>query len=205
MILKKDFYKRNAEEVAIDLLGCFLVHNTEDGQIIGKIVETEAYLSSGDPASHSFKGRTLRNHSMFNEGGCAYIYYIYGRYYCFNVVTGPIDIGEAVLIRALEPIKGIKLMELRRNTKDKLRLCNGPAKLFMAMGLNPKQDGQSLESNELYIKKEDFIDLDKIYKSKRIGVRDESLKLRFYLNNSTYVSGSSNFNKMNGEKVIYQQ
>jgi len=97
--------------VAQDLLGCFLVHNSSEGKTVGRILETEAYLARNDTASHSLKGKTKKNQSMFEQPGTAYVYFIYGMLYCFNVVAIP---GEAVLIRAIEPIDGIKLMKKRR-------------------------------------------------------------------------------------------
>ena len=109
MRINRLFFEKPTVKVAEDLLGCYLIN----GNCAGKIVETEAYLED-DPGSHSFKGKTNRNEKMFGEAGKAYIYFTYGMYYCFNVVTNKEGKGEAVLIRALEPVSEIELMKKRR-------------------------------------------------------------------------------------------
>src|SRR5207244_7112797 len=98
------YYQRDARQVARDLLGRILCTEIGGVRTAGRISETEAYLGTDDPASHSHRGPTGRNQAMFMEGGHAYVYFIYGMYYCFNVVTGPAGVGEAVLIRGLEPM-----------------------------------------------------------------------------------------------------
>ena len=115
--LNKDFYRRHALAVAPELLGKLLVRKSEDKLLSGMIVETEAYDGANDAASHSFGGRTKRNSVMFEEGGLLYVYFTYGMYYCCNIVTGKKDSGQAVLIRALEPVDGIGEMNLNRFSK----------------------------------------------------------------------------------------
>src|SRR3989338_1070928 len=129
-MLDKSFFKKSTLNAAQNLLGCYLIHNN----CTGKIVETEAYLHN-DKASHSFKGKTNRNEAMFSEAGKAYVYFTYGMHHCFNVVTNKKGVGEAVLIRALELIKGIEIMKKRRKTNNVRDLCNGPAKLVIAFGI----------------------------------------------------------------------
>jgi DNA-3-methyladenine glycosylase len=118
MTLPKSFYQRSAVEVARDLVGKLLVHKSAAGITAGMIVETEAYVGSMDKACHAYKGKTDRNAVMFRAGGLAYVYFIYGMYNCFNVVTGPKNVADAVLIRALEPVQGLALMSQRRYQKN---------------------------------------------------------------------------------------
>lgn len=181
-----EFFKRSAEIVAQDLLGSVLTHITPKGIISGRIVETEAYLEN-DPASHSFSGITKRNAPMFEDGGIAYIYFTYGMHYCFNVVTGHAGSGEAVLIRALEPLEGVDLMQSNRKSRDFHNLCNGPAKLVQALGINMDFNTHSLTDSPLYIKQ--GIPTKGIVTAKRIGIRNgtDSL-LRFYKAGSVFVS-----------------
>ena len=138
--LRRDFYQRNTLTVARELLGKYLVHNSQEGTTIGKIVETEAYIGPHDPASHAYKGRrTKRTEVQFGPGGYAYIYQIYGKNFCFCIVTQKVGMPEVVLIRALEPIAGLELMAKRRgfsNLTDYKELTNGPSKLCQAMGIN---------------------------------------------------------------------
>jgi DNA-3-methyladenine glycosylase len=179
--ITKSFFKKSTLEIARALLGCYLVNKTKEGELIGKIVETEAYLAN-DPASHSFNGKTKRNSAMFGSPGKAYVYFTYGMYHCFNVVTAKEGIGEAVLIRALEPIKGIELMKKRRNQDNINELCNGPAKLVQAMGITKKHNGISLLEGSLRLCKGDKIAKNNIAKSKRIGIsKGTNLSYRFYL------------------------
>jgi DNA-3-methyladenine glycosylase len=181
--MNKDFFM-NTEDVAKKLLGMKLVHETPEGKIAGKIVEVEAYLFD-DPASHSYRGKTQRNEAMFEEGGVAYVYKIYGVHHCFNVVTNKKEIGEAVLIRALEPLEGIELMKKNRN-KD-FDLCNGPAKLVVALGITKEHNKMNLSSGSLRL--EEFEAPKKIIAKKRIGISEgKNLKLRFYIQGNKFVS-----------------
>ena len=146
--LERAFYTRDAIYVARDLLGKKLVHLDNTGETSGIIVETEAYAGSGDAACHSYKrscpSERHRTNVMFEPGGYAYVYLIYGMYNCFNVVANAPGEPEAVLIRALEPRDGISLMKKRRKTQDVKKLCNGPGKLCMALGITRAHYGVDL-------------------------------------------------------------
>ena len=175
-------------KVALNLLGNYLVHYTSQGTCVGRIVETEAYLSD-DPACHASRGMTKRNQVMFGPPGHAYVYFVYGMYYCFNVVTGPSGVGEAVLIRALEPVKGIDLMFARRPKADRPEnLCNGPAKLVLAMGISKEHNGISLCERPLWLEKNSF-QKKEIVTTTRIGITEGAkLPYRFYLRDNRFVS-----------------
>lgn len=185
------FYRKSTTEVAKALLGCYLVSKTSQGETMGKIVETEAYLSN-DPASHSFNGKTKRNSPMFSHPGTIYIYFTYGMYHCFNIVTREKGIGEAVLIRSLEPVKGIELMKKRRKTDNMKALCSGPAKLVKALGISPEFNSKLLNSSLHILPREAFgssITEEQIVHTKRIGIsKGAELPLRFYLKSSEFVS-----------------
>jgi len=195
MILPPGFYTRDAVTVAKDLLGCLLVHQGEAGMAAGWIVEDEAYLR-GDPAAHSYRGETKRNHVLFGPPGRAYIYRIYGLYICIDVVTGPEGAGGAVLIRALEPAVGIDLMRERRGTDDPLALASGPGKLTEALDITMDHNGASLSDGPLQIwSPESLPDRrpegwpGEVVQTTRIGIaKAADLPLRFYLKGSRYVS-----------------
>jgi DNA-3-methyladenine glycosylase len=128
--------------VALDLLNKVLRVEGDGGISSGRIVETEAYLPD-DPASHTFNGPTDRNRVMFGPAGHLYVYLSYGIHRCANVVTGPEGSGQAVLLRALQPIEGIDLMRTRRGRPDPV-LADGPGKLCQAMGIDLEHDGVEL-------------------------------------------------------------
>jgi DNA-3-methyladenine glycosylase len=185
-ILPRDFYARDTVTVARDLLGCVLVHRTPEGITAGKIVETEAYLQ-GDPACHAARRMTPRNSVMFGPPGHAYVYFTYGMHYCFNVVSASEGVGEAVLVRALEPLQGNSLMQQRRGRQNIRDLCSGPAKLTQAMGIGREHNRQDLTVGDLYICRGDADA--PIVTTTRIGIKEGAeLPLRFYLQNNRYVS-----------------
>jgi DNA-3-methyladenine glycosylase len=137
--LGRQFFARDALDVAPELLDKVLVA----GECAGRIVEVEAYRSD-DPASHSFRGPTARNATMFGPGGLLYVYFTYGMHYCANVVTGPEGDGQAVLLRAVVPCRGIDVMRNRRGGRPDQTLADGPGKLCQAFGLDRTHDGLDL-------------------------------------------------------------
>ncbi len=173
--------------VARRLIGALLWHEGEV-RVGGRIVETEAYLE-GDPASHSFRGPTPRNGSMFLTPGHAYVYRIYGMHLCFNVSSARAGVGEAVLVRALEPLEGRELMAARRGTQDPRRLCDGPGKLCQALDIGMQHDGVDLGVGALHIEPARRPRGARVEVSTRIGLsRGEDEPLRFLLGGSSWVS-----------------
>jgi DNA-3-methyladenine glycosylase len=136
MIVPREFYERDTLTVARELLGQIIVRRTDEGESRGIIVETEAYLGEKDDAAHSYKGKSARVRVQYGPAGAAYIYLIYGMYYCLNITAGPLGVPEVVLIRALEPVSGLEFMRKRRMSDKTLQLCSGPGKLCMALDIN---------------------------------------------------------------------
>lgn len=203
--LNKAFYTRDTLTVAKELLGKYLVVNNDEEKMVVKIVETEAYIGPIDKACHTYNNRrTKRTEIMYSSGGYAYIYQIYGMYFCLNVVTENEDAGTAVLIRAGEPIKGVERMAVNRfsknldelSKKEVLNLTNGPGKLCRALGLDKRQNGSSLLEKELFIFAEDVEEPFQIAVSKRIGIdyaeEAKDYEWRFYIKNNPFVSVKAN-------------
>lgn len=195
--LPRSFYTRPTITVAKDLLGKIFVRKLGARIYKGKIVETEAYLHN-DPASHSFRGITERTKVMFYQGGFLYVYFTYGMHFCANVVTGKEGIGEAVLIRAVEPLEGIARMmgnrfaakpHLRVEKNAQLLLTNGPAKFAQAFQLTTKESGTDLLGGKIFIFNSGIRDKSKIVAASRIGLTvAKEKKWRFYLKDSRWVS-----------------
>ncbi|HEY5736174.1 MAG TPA: DNA-3-methyladenine glycosylase [Nitrosopumilus sp.] len=176
-ILPREFYSKDTVTVAKNLLGKKIVRKIGRNEISGIITETEAYRHRDDPASHAFTKITKRNKVMFEEVGIAYVYFTYGMYFCFNVVARApkIDAG-AVLIRAMEPEKGIDIMQKNRKTVDLKNLTNGPGKLAQALGITKEDYGADLtKRSKLYIA--EGIKPNKIIASPRIGITKAVEKL----------------------------
>lgn len=195
--LSYSFYENpDVVEVASALLGKILVTNFDGLKTSGRIVETEAYAGVTDRASHAYGGRrTARTEVMYNKPGTAYVYLCYGIHHLFNVVTNKKDIPHAILIRALEPLKGIDVM-LKRTGKKILdhTLTKGPGNVSKALGLSTRHSGISLLGNEVFIADDGFILSKKMIGiTARIGVDyagdDAKLLYRFILNGNKYVSG----------------
>jgi len=163
--------------VGKDLLGRYLIKETDEGNIIGKIIEVEAYLGANDKACHAYNNKkTEKTKTMFMKPGTFYVYYIYGIYYCFNVITEPINNPCAIFIRKISPIEGIDLMVENRNVKigkNYKNLVDGPSKLCMALNITKEEyNGKDscAENSKLYFVQGKTI-LDKQFVlSKRIGI-----------------------------------
>ena len=193
--LPREFYTRsNVLAVARELLGKPLVVQAADGtRVSGVIVETEAYRGPQDRASHAYGGRrTKRTETMYGIGGTAYVYFVYGMYYQFNVVTNIEDIPHAVLIRALKPVEGLELMRRRRHGQPDLNLTNGPGKLCIALGIDRKLDRADLLADRVWIEEGNNIPARQIASGPRIGI-DYAEKWvdkpwRFWIRGNPFVS-----------------
>ena len=185
-ILPRSFYHRPAVQVARDLLGKVLIH----GATGGIIVETEAYLGLDDAASHAYRGITKRNEVMFGPPGRAYVYFIYGMYECVNMVAEPEGTAAAVLIRALEPLLGVELMQIRRSGAKRLRdLASGPGKLTLALGITRALNGANVTKGPLVVRDQRGGEPFEIIAGPRIGIsKNADLPLRFTIAGNEFVS-----------------
>ena len=188
------FFRQDTVELARKLLGCLLIHRTLDGVAGGMIVETEAYIGAIDKACHAYRNRSERTEIMYHDGGYAYVYLIYGMHHCFNAVTGPEGEGNAVLIRALEPVIGLDLMQQRRNTKNVRHLCSGPGKVCQALGITKNEYGLDLcaADSPLRLIRYRYIPDAQIVATPRINVayaeEAAAWPWRFYVKDNLYVS-----------------
>ena len=191
--LPNSFFCAPASQVAKSLLGRFLIHALPQGQLVGRIVETEAY-DEGEPASHSFGGPTMRNRTMFALGGHAYVYRSYGIHWCLNVATGPVGVGAAVLIRALEPVEGINAMTAtRRKTYaacTRRDLCRGPGRLCQAMAITKAHDGLMMNQEPLWLGTPADFRSPRVAATPRVGIsKATDLPWRFCIVDNPFVSG----------------
>ncbi len=171
--LPREFYTRaNVLTVTRELLGKLLVVPAPDGtRVSGIIVEAESYRGPEDRASHAYGGRrTNRTETMYQIGGRAYVYFVYGMYYQFNVVTNVAEIPHAVLIRAVEPVEGIEVMRKRRHNQPDHNLSNGPGKLCIALGIDRQLDRADLLGNQVWIEEGEKISARRIASGPRIGI-----------------------------------
>lgn len=208
--MNKEFFRNNGIEVSKSILGKYLIRKYEDIEIVTKIVETEAYMGINDKGAHVFGDkRTERTKPLYLDGGHIYVYLIYGMYYCLNISANKEDIPECVLIRAIEPIKGIENISQNRfnkpyeelSTYQKKNITNGPGKLCMALKIDKELNSKSILGDELYIS--DFYinnDGKKVYcednfetvSSKRINIdyaeEAKDYPWRFFIKYNKYVS-----------------
>lgn len=198
--LRREFYRRDTLIVAKELLGNLIIKNIGNDIVVAKIVEVEAYRGTIDKAAHSYSGKvTNRTKIMYGDGGFAYVYLIYGMYYCMNIVVTTINNPEAILIRAVEPIDGIDIMSQLRFGKDfnditkkqKINLTNGPGKLCIALNITKEDNGVDICGEDFYIldnEKKDFT----IETSKRINIdyseEAKDFYWRFFIKDNLYVS-----------------
>jgi DNA-3-methyladenine glycosylase len=190
-VLPRSFFDRSPLRVGREIIGKILVRKLPDGkELSGIIVEAEAYGGNKDPASHSYRGKTARNEVMFGEAGHAYVYFTYGFHYCLNFVTSSkFGKASAVLIRAVEPLTGIEIMESRRNTKILTQLASGPGKIGQAFLIDKKLNGVDITEENSPIRVEDSDRHPKIASSVRIGINVAiERKWRFYASANPYVS-----------------
>jgi len=193
--LPREFYLRpDVLTVSRDLLGKLLVVPGPNGErVSGKIVEVEAYRGPEDRASHAYGGRrTKRTETMYGAGGIAYVYFVYGMYYQFNVVNGAKDVPHAILVRALEPVEGIEIMRTRRHGHLDRNLTNGPGKLCIAMGIDRQLNAADLLGDKVWLEEFETVSPRRIARGPRIGIDYAQEWIdkpwRFWIGDNTYVS-----------------
>lgn len=165
--------------------------HTAEGVASGRIVETEAYIGEHDLACHAAAGRTNRTEPLYGPPGIAYVYFIYGMYWCFNAVTRAVGEPSAVLVRALEPVRGVDLMRARRGSRVKrdVDLTNGPGKLCQALGISKKHNLHSLQHRPLLIRDGTAVPRDAVTVTPRIGISQSAdWPLRWFITDNPFVS-----------------
>lgn len=188
--LPRKFYDRDTELVARELLGAVLEVHSPDGVASGRIVETEAYVGEHDLACHAAAGRTTRTEPLYGAPGMAYVYFIYGMYWCFNAVTRAEDEPSAVLVRAIEPVDGIALMRDRRpKAKRDVDLSNGPGKLCLALGISREHNTLRLDRPPILIRAGKAVADADVIVTPRIGItRSADWPLRYFIKDNAFVS-----------------
>ena len=196
-VLDAEFFNADPRKVARKLLGKLLIRKTARGLLVGRVVETEAYLGRGDAAAHAAAGKTARNAVLFGPPGIAYIYFIYGNHYCLNVSCLPDGVPGGVLFRALEPVSGIEEMAAARGVtiareSDLKKISSGPGRLCEAMGITRQGDnGKSLVSRKSDLRlADDGYRIGRVAVTSRIGItKSAEQPLRFFIAGNRFVSG----------------
>ena len=184
--LGHQFYELPTLELTEKLLGKIFVHVLPGNiHLKGRIVETEAYLGTGDEACHAWRGKTARNRIMFQSPGTLYVYFTYGNHYLLNIVSEPETIAGAVLIRAMEPVEGELFMEEQRKTCQRTNLMSGPGKLTQALAIDSRSNGKNLFNEEFFVENAPPLPENLIGTSTRVGISKsrELLWRKFVLNN----------------------
>ena len=189
-VLGKEFYARDTELVARDLLGCVLECHTEAGVTSGRIVETEAYLGEHDLACHAAAGRTRRTEPLYGPPGMSYVYFIYGVHWCFNAVTRRTGLPSAVLVRAIEPLEGLDLIRSRRPAARRdADLTNGPGKVCAALAIDARHNALPLSRRPILIREGVAVLRNQVVVTPRIGIREcADWPLRWLIADNPYVS-----------------
>ncbi len=198
--LPRKFYLKDTVTVSQNLLGKIIVRKIRNKLVTAKIVETEAYIGEHDPACHAYQKITNRSSTLYEIGGMVYVYFIYGNYYCFNVVTEEKGVGCAVLIRAVEPVQGIDTMKkFRPKTRSMYELTNGPSKFCLAFNIDRTLNKEDLLGKKIFISnplnKKKF----EICVSRRIGLNiGKEFQYRFFIKDNPFVTK----HKLNREASI---
>jgi DNA-3-methyladenine glycosylase len=188
--LPSNFYNRDTELVARELLGAVLECHGPDGIVAGRIVETEAYVGEHDLACHAAAGRTSRTEPLYGRPGIAYVYFIYGMYWCFNAVTRAEHKPSAVLVRAVEPLVGLDLIRARRpKVRRDVDLTNGPGKLCLALGIDARHNTLRLDRPPILIRAGTPVSDQDVTITPRIGITQcADWPLRWFVTGNPYVS-----------------
>jgi DNA-3-methyladenine glycosylase len=188
--LGKQFYEQPTLELAEQLLGKIFVHILPGNiRLTGRIVETEAYLSHEDEASHAWRGKTTRNQIMFRKPGTIYIYFTYGCHYMLNIVSEPEHSAGAVLVRAMEPLEGLLFMQKQRGTSVMTNLMSGPGKLARALAIDGNCNGKDLFGEEFFLENAPPLPGEMIGTSTRVGIsKSRELPWRKFIRNNSHVS-----------------